>query len=65
MSLFKSYTETSGQFLSMNKCRFYVGTVSNGRRTVISNVLGFTEGCLPFNYLGVPLFLGKPRLIQF
>lgn len=29
----------------------------------MSSFLGFSAGSLPFNYLGVPLFKGKPKLI--
>jgi hypothetical protein len=32
---------------------------------VITNLLGFTAGTIPFTYLGCPIFVGKPRAIQF
>lgn len=42
--------------------RFYAD-LSPRRSTVISNVLGFDAGSLPFTYLGVPLFKGRPKAI--
>lgn len=61
MSLFKSYGETSGQYLSYDKCRFYAFNFSSARIASVSNTLGFVARDFPFNYLGVPLFRGKPK----
>lgn len=59
MNLFREYEETSGQVLSLSKCRFYPGCISSSRIATLSNVLGFTAGSIPFKYLGVPIFRGK------
>lgn len=61
MHLFHLYGETSGQWLNNAKCRFYAGSVSNRRMTELSRILGFQSGQLPFIYLDVPLFQGKPK----
>lgn len=54
MSLFKRYNVASGQYVSCEKSRVYSGT---------TNILGFGNSHLPFMYLGVPLFRGKPRKV--
>lgn len=64
MCLFKDYAETSSQFLSLEKCKFYCGNLTAKRSLEISEVLGFSVGNLPFSYLDVPLFKGKPRRIH-
>lgn len=61
MNLFMHYGQASGQLLSLEKCKFYYGKLSAKRVADISYVLGFLAGQLPFNYLGVPLFQGKPK----
>lgn len=62
--LFRQYSEASGQFLSPNKCRFYTG-IRNSRRTALfTAILGFHSGQLPFFYLGVPIFIGKPKKVH-
>lgn len=60
---FKNYATVSGQYLSIGKCRFNVGAMSIQRKLQISRILGFSSGHFPFNYLGVPLFQGKPKTI--
>lgn len=47
--------------MSLNKCKFYAGGISPCRVSELSLVLGFNSGSLPFSYLGIPLFKGKPR----
>lgn len=64
MTHFKDYGEASGQILSTSKCKFYTGSVSNSRIASIRECLGFSSGSLPFSYLGVPLFKGKPKRIH-
>lgn len=64
MSLFNLYGQASSQLFSLGKCKFYAGNIPPTRMTAISSLLGFSAGHLPFNYLGVPLFKGKPRKIH-
>lgn len=61
MSLFHEYTAASGQHLSLEKCRFFVGSMTPRRVSDLSNFLAFISGRLPFIYLGVPVFKGKPK----
>lgn len=63
MDIFKTYGDISGQMLSLNKCKFYIGSMSARRIKSIKVLLGFSVGSLPFFYLGVPIFKGKPRRI--
>lgn len=61
MALFHQYGCASGQFLSLDKCRFYPGGLSAVRIAQIASFLGFQAGRMPFIYLGVPIFQGKPK----
>lgn len=63
MQLLNLYGQASGQFLSLEKCRFYASSMSSRRITEIGSFLGFLSGSLPFNNLGVPLFKGKPKVV--
>lgn len=58
--LFNRYFEISGQMINSSKSTFYLGAASR-RQTLIVDVLVFSVGKLPCNYLGVPIFKGKPR----
>lgn len=64
MNLFQDYGSVSGQHLSIEKCRFFVGSMSHSRQLAIKNFLGFKAGSLPFTYLGVPIFKGKPKTVH-
>lgn len=64
MDLFKEYGAASGQLLSLAKCQFFTGSMFAARRRDLSDSMGFTAGELPFNYLGVPLFRGKPKPVH-
>ncbi|XP_019462933.1 PREDICTED: uncharacterized protein LOC109361856 [Lupinus angustifolius] len=59
--LVMDYAQVSGQQINTRKCRFYVINANARKINDISSLLGFVRGSLPFNYLGVPLFKGKPR----
>lgn len=61
MMMQHEYTKASGQHLSLNKCKFYTGNASPRKVAQLANLLSFGVGSLPFNYLGVPIFKGKPR----
>ncbi|XP_019420741.1 PREDICTED: uncharacterized protein LOC109330928 [Lupinus angustifolius] len=58
------YAMASGQHISTNKCKFYSTRASARKLSDLSSWLGFNAGNLHFNYLGVPLFIGKPRRIH-
>ncbi|XP_057803279.1 uncharacterized protein LOC131018582 [Salvia miltiorrhiza] len=60
------YGELSGQICSQAKSRIFFGRgVSYAMTQGINRVLGFTQGSLPTTYLGVPLFVGRPRASYF
>jgi len=64
MQLFQSYVAASGQFINPLKSTVYYGFISPARIDHITNLIGFNKGCLPFTYLGVPIFKGKPKKIH-
>jgi hypothetical protein len=63
-SLFQRYAEASGQHVNPNKSFIFAGSVAHSRLNSIADSLGFNVGSLPFDYLGVPIFKGKPKKIH-
>ncbi|XP_019435980.1 PREDICTED: uncharacterized protein LOC109342436 [Lupinus angustifolius] len=61
--LVMDYAMASGQHVNVNNSRFYTSITNHIRISSISFTLGFVQGNLPFNYLGIPLFKGKPKKI--
>lgn len=61
MHLFQEYGSASSQYLTPSKCRFYSSSISVVKSSRIANALGFSASSLPFSYLGVSIFKGKPR----
>lgn len=61
MDLFNRYGEISGQVINPSKSTFYAGLISARRQDITADILGFAIGKLPFIYLGIPIFKGKPR----
>ena len=62
LSIFlKTYCDFSGQYVNNFKSSFF--TMDNSARfvTKIQCILSCSHGCLPFTYLGVPIFVGAPR----
>jgi hypothetical protein len=51
--------------INRNKSKFYASTITPAWLTVITELLGFTRGLVPFMYLGCPIFVGKPKAIHF
>jgi hypothetical protein len=47
------------------KSSIFAGSISNHRLNQITNQIGFNIGSLPFTYLGVPIFRGKPKYVHF
>ena len=64
MAIFKDYGEALGQSLGMDICQFFVGDMKNSRKIRIQNFLGFHQGLLPFTYLGILIFKGKPKIMH-
>jgi hypothetical protein len=63
--LFDSYALQSGQKINTAKSTIYSGSITQGRLNLIVNLLNFQIGYLPFNYLGIPIFRGKPKVCWF
>lgn len=61
LNLFRDYEQASGQVISKDKFKFFLGDAMHNRSVRISKILGFSDGHLPINYLGVPIFKGKPK----
>jgi len=61
IDLFRRYAKCSGQCINPAKSTIFSGSISRGRLEHLVNMLGFNSGNLPFNYLGVPIFKGKPK----
>jgi len=61
MDLFNSYALASGQIINPAKSTVFYGSTSTARIDHISQLIGFNKGSLPFVYLGVPIFRGKPK----
>ncbi|XP_058775611.1 uncharacterized protein LOC131649884 [Vicia villosa] len=63
-SLFTRYYKISDQFVNSSKSSLFPSCISNSKIQNILNKTGFSKGSLPFMYLGVPLFKGKPKTIH-
>jgi len=63
--VFLDYAEASGQVVNPQKSSIFAGSISNHRLNHIANQIGFNIGSLPFTYLGVPIFKGKPKKAYF
>jgi hypothetical protein len=61
-ALFESYASESGQRINNSKSFIYYGSITQGRLNLIVQLLNFQIGSIPFNYLGVPIFKGKPKV---
>jgi ribonuclease HI len=59
--LFESYALESGQKINNAKSTIYSGSTTPGRLNLIVQLLNFKIGSIPYNYLGVPIFRGKPK----
>jgi len=64
-NVFIRYAEVSGQMVNPQKSFIYAGSIPNSRLNQIADQIGFQLGNLPFTYLGVPIFRGKPKYIHF
>jgi len=65
LSIFHRYSGVSGQIMNNAKSRFFTGVMSGTRINMLATMLGFSMGTIPFQYLGCPIFLGKPKVIHF
>lgn len=61
---FENYGNECGQRINQSKSLFYAGSFSYHRKEAkeaTGSGLGFSEGCLPFIFLGVLIFKGNPK----
>jgi len=63
--LFTRYALASGQIINASKSSIYVGGIQQNRLNHIIAMLNFNIGSLPFNYLGAPIFKGRPKVVHF
>ncbi|KAK1549712.1 hypothetical protein Q3G72_006607 [Acer saccharum] len=62
MGAFGDYGDISGQLVNWGKSSIFFGSsISPSRIGSLHSLVGMQIGQLPFSYLGVPLFRGKPR----
>lgn len=61
INVFTRYAHASGQIISTSKSTLCSGGIQNARLLQIVNLIGFNIDTTPFNYLGVPIFKGKPK----
>jgi mannosylglycoprotein endo-beta-mannosidase len=59
--LFTKYAAASGQVINNSKSTIFSGSITQGRLNLIVQLFNFNLGSLPFNYLGVLIFKGKPK----
>ncbi|XP_058748838.1 uncharacterized protein LOC131621819 [Vicia villosa] len=64
IEVFQGFSKAIGIYVHPGKCKLYFGGVSPYIRHEIVGISGFTEGCLPFKYLGVPLSSRKLTINQ-
>jgi hypothetical protein len=62
---FTRYALASGQMIKANKSTIFSGSIPSSRLHHLAQLIGFTIGQLPFSYLGVPIFKGKPKSLHF
>jgi hypothetical protein len=63
--VFFRYVKVSGQLINPHTSSIYAGSITTQRLNQIANMLNFKIGSLPFSYLGVPIFRGKPTSVYF
>jgi hypothetical protein len=51
--------------VNFDKSKLYTGAMSIARRNLLAQLSGFSVGTIPFQYLGCPIFQGKPKGIHF
>ncbi|XP_058734177.1 uncharacterized protein LOC131605902 [Vicia villosa] len=59
------YGSYSGQFCNNSKSLIYAGGMTLSRHSCLADIIGFTIAVPPFIYLGVPIFVGRPKVSYF
>lgn len=63
-SSFEEYVISSRQLVNCNKYFIFEGAMSSSILNILDELFGFNKGTIPFNYLGVPIFKGKPKNVN-
>ncbi|KAI5422121.1 hypothetical protein KIW84_045539 [Lathyrus oleraceus] len=61
INLFSKYAPSSGQIVNTQKSFIFAGSINDAKLHHITNQLGLNIGHLPFSYLYVHIFKGKPK----
>lgn len=61
MSFMEEYASNSGQEVNKSKSLLFLGKFAIPWQSSIQRILGISVGSLPFTYLGVPIFAGRPK----
>nr|XP_018623804.1 uncharacterized protein LOC108943816 [Nicotiana tomentosiformis] len=62
---FQKFSAASSLQENIDKSSIYIAGVHKDLKDTLISLLGYTEGSLPFKYLGVPLFTNKLNIQQF
>jgi len=62
MKFLHSYGLDSCQWINTSKSHFFTANAFLSFLSKIKYVLGCSRGNIPFNYLGVPIFVGSPKV---
>jgi hypothetical protein len=64
-AILNSFAESTGLKVNYAKSMMVPVNISEERITLLANTFGCTIGSLPFTYLGLPLSLTKPTVVDF
>ncbi|KAL6134653.1 hypothetical protein ACLB2K_066881 [Fragaria x ananassa] len=61
MSFMEEYAQNFGQAINTTKSQLFLSKSAIPRQMRITNILGINMSVFPFTYLGVPIFVGRPK----
>jgi hypothetical protein len=65
MRFMEEYACNSGQEVNKDKSLLFLGTFAVPWQHNIQSIMGIKVGTLPFTYLGLPIFRGRPKSVYF
>jgi len=63
LKVFQSYSDAPGQLVNFDQSKLFIGAMTATHRNMLAQMSGFTVGTIPFQYLGCPIFQGRPKCI--